>query len=777
MLLQRLLAVIAATSLVGTVFASPVEHTYDLKNVLWKLSFSMTKGSISGEVTNTVVLRDMSDTLQFHCEDLAVSKVAVNGQRSAFSTADGKLTVTLPSVGEPGATYKVRILYSGRPQRGLYFVPGANAFPSKYDVIYSQGEGEDNHFWIPTYDKPDDKATSECYVTVPKGWTAVSNGSLLGVAHHGSSDVWHWKMSIPFSTYLISLVAGPFVQVKDHWRSTPVDFYVPPGLVAEGRAAFSETPRMIELYSKLTGFDYPWPKFAQEAVGDFMFGGMENVSAVTQTIRTLHEKSAEPVKDSTYLVAHELAHQWFGDTITCRTWEHLWLNEGFATTLPMFYARSTRGEEEFELNRFHNFEGAIDTMGMRNRKAVGGGIGSSANPTMGSVYDGGSSRIMVLYHHLGEQRFWSGIKAFLHAYKFQPVTTDDFFNVVGKTVGEDLTEFKKLWFYSPATPSLFASVDGSNLVVDQLAPFYTFDVPVWILDGDVWVKKVLHLAGEHAKLPLGNLAGKPFIVDPEVWVPMELTYRQPYAGEQVVALYRHSPSVAQRARLIAHQFDGIPVSDRIRAIRDEHVVGLIQMVTDHIGPEGEGYLLELTGSKDKRVVNSALVALSRFQLSRTALARCAKIGANDTNEPVREAAMQAVLNSSRDADLAHRLWRAKAFDDGFRVMALGWMAKNEPDKAREVALAFMSKSDSEPVRVAAINALAIVKDKAGEHRVFSALASVARERVYWARIAAVNALGQLGNKDALPILQPLTVHGPGGVSGTAQAAVNLLSKN
>lgn len=776
MFMKRIIAAFTLASAVACALASPVAHTYDLKNVLWKLSFSMARGTITGEVTNTVVLTDVTDTLEFHCEELEVTKVTVNGVPAPFSTKDAKLTVTLPTVGDVGARYAVRIVYHGTPVKGIYFVPGSRAYPSKYDVIYTQGQGEDNHYWLPTYDKPDDKATAECYVTVPKGWQAISNGALLGVAHAGRSDVFHWKMSLPFSTYLISLVAGPMVEAKSMWHNVPVEYYVPPGLEQEGRASFGDTPNMIDLYSRLTGVPYPWPKFAQEAVGDFMYGGMENVSCVTQTIRTLHPPSTEPVRDSTYLVAHELAHHWFGDDITCRTWEHAWLNEGFATTLPMFYTRATRGEAAFELDRFHNFEGAIDTMGMRGRKAVDGGIGSTANPTMGSIYDGGSSRIMVLYHHLGAARFWKAIHAFLVTYKFQPVTTQNFFDAVGKSAGEDLTGFMKQWFYSPATPALTVSVDGGDLVIDQLAPYYSLDVPVWILDGDAWVKKSVKLDGAEARLPLGELAGKPLLVDPEVWIPMELTYKIPFTGDQVVALYGHSPSAAERARLIVHVFDSVPVADRIRAMRGEKTVGLLQMACDHMGPEGEAYLLELTHHTDQRVVNSAVTALGRMKPSAAGEARLREIGANDPNEAVRESAMQALLNNATDKALAERLWTRHAFDDGYRVMAMNWMARNEPDRARALALAFLGHPNSEPVRVACLNALGTVKDAPGDHRVYEALIKVAEETSYWARIAAINALGQLGDKDAIAVLKPFTEHGPGGVVGAASGAVSALSK-
>ncbi|HWD37634.1 MAG TPA: M1 family metallopeptidase [Fimbriimonas sp.] len=382
----RWLALAGLSSFSLAALAAPIRHNYDLKNVLWKLSLSMEAGSIAGDVTNTVTLSEDTSTVQFHCAQLDVSKVTVNGTDATFDLSDDRLTVNLPTAAKTGQTLDIRAIYTGTPARGFYFVPDFRAFPAKTGMVYTQGEGEDNHFWLPTYDYPDDKATTECYVTVPKDWTAISNGKQLDTTEAGGNKVIHWKMPLPYSTYLISLVAGPYSKVSDQWHGIPVDFYVPPGLEREGKASFGATPKMIDLYSKLTGVDYPWPKFAQETVGDFMFGGMENVSAVTQTIRTLHPPSTKPVRDSTYLNAHELAHQWFGDLITCKTWEHTWLNEGFATTLPMFYTRATRGQDAFDLERYGNLEGAIDSIGSRGRKDVPGAVGSVPTVTMGSAY-------------------------------------------------------------------------------------------------------------------------------------------------------------------------------------------------------------------------------------------------------------------------------------------------------------------------------------------------------------------------------------------------------
>ena len=768
------LVTLSAMAAVGA--AAPIVRNYDLKNVLWKLSFSMEKGTISGDVTNTVTLTDSSSNVQFHSAELNISKVFVDGVKATFTTADDKLTVKLPKPAVAGQTLKVRTIYTGSPVNGFYFVPDSRAFPSKTGMVYTQGEGEDNHYWLPTYDSPDDKATTECFVTVPKAWTAISNGKLLGVTPDGPMRTFHWKMDQPYSTYLISLVAGEYVKGSDQWHGIPVDFYVPPGLMAQGKASFGGTKEMIDLYSKLTGENYPYPKFAQEVVADFMFGGMENVTCVTQTIRTLHAIGTEPVNDSTYLVAHELAHHWFGDLITCRTWEHLWLNEGFATTLPIYLARANHGVEAYDMARYRNFEGAIDTFGARGRKDVPGLAGSTPSVMMGSVYDGGCSRILMLARMLGESTFWAGIHTFLEKYKFQPATTQEFFDVMSKVSHQDLNPFMKQWFYTSTTPSLTATVSDGNLVIDQLQPYYTMDLPVWSLDGDNWVKNFIHVEGAQSKLKLGDLAAKPLLVDPEVWTPMELHYAIPMTEHDVYEMYRKAPNVAQKARIISGMFDAISVPQRVAIGHGEKYYELLSMIAGKVGQEGISFLLELTRNSDARVVNAAVTNLGNLKLDDTVTARLREIAKSSPNETIREHALQALLNGIDDAALAESAWNKKAFDDGYRVMALDWWGKHTPDAARAKSLEIIRHPDSEPVRIMAIRVLGRVKDKPDEDFVMHALIKVAQETSYNARNAAIQSLGQLGNKAAIPYLKPIAAHAPNGIKGTASGVIDQLSR-
>jgi aminopeptidase N len=782
MKLLRALCPLLALAFASLAFGQ-IKHNYDLKNVLWKLTFDPVARTVSGDATNTLTLAEDTPTVQLHAYHLDISSVIVDGRVAKFESANSLLTIQLPSPGNRGETIKVRLIYTASPHRGFYFIDPGHAYPAKTGMVYTQGEGVDNRAWLPTYDLPNDKATTECFVTVPKGWTAISNGKLLGVEDSLAGPVFHWKMDQPFSTYLISLVAGPYTQVREHWRQTPVDFYVPPGLEQAGMRSFGNTPKMIDLYSKLTGVDYPYPKFAQEAVGDFVVGGMENITAVTQTIQTLHDAGTEPLNDSTYLVAHELAHQWFGDLVTCRTWEHMWLNEGFATFMPTMLDRAWHGQERFDLDRYQNFEGAVDQMGDRNRKEVDGDVGSVEQVTMGSPYPGGASRIAMLMHRLGEPLFWKGIHQYLETYKFQPATTRDFFESMSKTTGQDLSDYERQWYHSPATPSLAVSLDGGQLVLSQLRPYYNLDLPVWFWHtgsgvgrSGAWVKKTIHIDGPAARMPLGEFAGDAFLVDPEVWTLTELKYNAAFTPEQIEAMYWAAPNVAERARIVSEFFAQLPDASRLRIATRENSEGLLALIAPKLGAAGKSTLLDLTRSANMRVVDAVVNALGDMPIDAVTQARLVYLSRNSSNPTLREHSVRALLNQTTDPAFAARAWETKAFDDGFRVLALKWWAKNDAALARSRSLEILAGEETEPLQLAACGVLGQVGDGPNGHLAFDALIKVAQENSYRCRATAIQALGQLGNRAALPILRAIPEDSSSGVLGAAQDAIRQLEK-
>ena len=310
---------------------------YDLQNIRTHLWFDLDNRKIRGEATETVsALRDDLSVLKFDSVALNIESVTVDGAAANFSTTPNDLTVTLARAAKRGEKHEVAIRYDGQPKKGVYFNLPDKDYPQQQKEIFTQGEAEETRYYIPIYDYPNDRTTSEMILTVPAGWTTISNGQLAGVKDEADgTKTWDWKLSGTLSTYLISAIAGEFDEKNDTWRGIPLRFVVPRGEAAKIDPSFARTKQMLDLFSDKLGVPYPWPQYAQTSVDNFLVGGMENTSATTlATSELVHPQLApEDRIGSDDVYSHELAHQWFGDLVTCKDWANLWLNEGFATYL------------------------------------------------------------------------------------------------------------------------------------------------------------------------------------------------------------------------------------------------------------------------------------------------------------------------------------------------------------------------------------------------------------------------------------------------------------
>ena len=254
----------------------------------------------------------------------------------------------------------------------------------------------------------------------------------------------HWSQESPSATYLVSIIVAPLVKVPDQWHRIPVDYYVYREDSALARPLFRRTPDMIEVYSKLTGVDYPWPKYAQTTVADF-FGGMENVSATT-LVDWLPDARAYADRPWYWyeLIAHELAHQWFGDYVTTANWANMWLNEGFATFMPGQYWQARHGPhagEDYYLDKYHRFLD-IDA----DRRMPLAALGSN------NIYPKGALVLEMLRKQLGDARFWAGIRRYLRDHAFGTATSDDLRQAFLEATGENLDRFWDEWVYQAGYP-------------------------------------------------------------------------------------------------------------------------------------------------------------------------------------------------------------------------------------------------------------------------------------------------------------------------------------
>ncbi len=729
-------------------------HNYDLLDVNWSVVLSKSSSAFHGDVTNTILPKAGAKSASFDCGPMKILGVTVEGKQAKWSLANNRLDVALPP-SAPGARLAVRIRYDADPTAGLYYVAPQQGYPAKTPVIYTQGEMEDTRYWMPTYDYPDDKATSKGTIDVPASWSVLSNGALQGVTRRNGRAIWHWSMPAPHSTYLNSLVAGPYTEVVSATKPVPVSYWVPNGLTAEGRTSFGFTPKIVSFYGRLTGVKYPYAKFAQGTVPDFMFGGMENITAVTQTISTLHPASDEPLANSEGLVAHELAHQWFGDLVTTANWSHTWLNEGWATFLPAFWEREARGKEAFDLARLGILNGAQGAQRNGGRPMIWTGYEEPMDMFDGHAYAGGAARMFMLMHKVGEKRFWPAITRYLHEFAYKNATTESFFNSVSRSLGVDLDQFRKQWFYNPGAVSLRVHKQGTDVVVENSTPGFEIDTEALeLFPGGGMTRVPIHIGAKPAVLR----AKSPMcvLIDPEVWLMADIRYDMGYSADDWMRLYAVAPNSAEKSRILSPMFAELSPDQKLEMARKEKSPDLLADMIRMVG--SADFSIEETHNPSRKVEQAAVSSLSTVDKSDAVVARLREIYEHDPSELMRESALRAYIAQTEDKVAVEAAWHMDSFNERFRTFALGWWTVHDADRARDTALAVLAGDEPEPVRIQAIRTLGDVKDKPGEHRVFDELIHLVDQKTIGERQGALTALGQYGDKAAIPHIEPLLRH-------------------
>ena len=424
-------------------------HDYDLIHQRIVVSdFNWDSTSFKGVVTTTLVARrpDLDSVVVDEGALLQNTKVTGPDGRLIRTARHGDtLVVFPPHPAAFGDTVVFTVAYDGKVDNGrglTYITP--DGLTHRPRQIWSQGEDMNNHFWFPTYDFPNDKASWEIVATVDKRDVAVSNGRLVSDVAHGAVHTMTWREDLPSATYLVSLVIGPFAKIHDNWKGVPVDYYVYHADSAKAWRLFHHTPDMIDTYSTLTGVKYPWSKYAQTTVADF-FGGMENVSATT-LVDWLPD--ARAYLDRPWylwlLIPHELAHQWFGDYVTTEDWANLWLNEGFAEFMPgQYWGRKlgAHAAQDYYSDEYRDFM----TIDARRPMAL-------ASYQSDNIYPKGALVLQMLEDYLGPQRFWASVHTYLTGHAAGNATSDDLRQAVLAATGENLDWFWSEWVYGAGYP-------------------------------------------------------------------------------------------------------------------------------------------------------------------------------------------------------------------------------------------------------------------------------------------------------------------------------------
>jgi len=428
-------------------------RSYDALHYRIKLNLNIDAKSFAGETTVTVSsLRDGLDVCVLDAEEFSVTSVLSDyGAPLRFEQSDKELKVFLARPCKFGEIASFTCFYSGRdPKKGLRF---AEETPDNPKLAFSDSFPDNVHHWFPCFDYPNDKVTNELIVLAKSGYKVAANGRLDSVVEDKAAGTvtYHWSQELPHSTYLIFFAAAPYVVVRDFYKTLPVNYWVYPQDEKKAFPTYGKTPKMIEFFNKTFGYDYPWQKYDQISVPSG--GGAESTSATAMTHRIMVDEKDEPDFSAIGIVSHELAHQWWGDLITLRSWAHTWMNESFGTYSDYLYFRFERGDDEGAVNLLGKLNGYLREAKTRYIRP----IVSDRYDKPGDMFDSHSYPKGALVLHMlrtivGDEPFFATIRHFLHRYAFDAVDTSDFIRSVKTVTGQNFDWFFDQWLFKPGHP-------------------------------------------------------------------------------------------------------------------------------------------------------------------------------------------------------------------------------------------------------------------------------------------------------------------------------------
>jgi len=410
-----------------------------------------------------------TDSLNLDAKAMNINEVSLmrGGKKTplVFTYDSMNLRIRLDKKYKPNENYTVYIDYVSKPNehvwpsndsKGIYFINPIGEDKHKPTQIWTFGEPEHNSSWYPTIDKPNQKTTDEIIITVPSKYVTLSNGLLVSQRiNHDGTRTDDWKMDLPFAPYLLFFAVGEYAITKDNYKGKEVSYYVEKEYAPVARKIFGLTPEMIAYFSKITGVDYPWPKYAQITGRDFVAGAQENVSA------TLHAEDAQ--QDARKLVdgnawesiiAHELFHHWFGDYVTCESWANITLNESFANYSETLWFEYKYGKDEGDAWNYKNMNTYLDNPDDTTKDLVRFYYNDPWDVFDNVSYPKGGRILNMLRNYTGDSAFFRSLNLYLTSNKFKSAEAHNLRLAFEEVTGKDLNWFFNEWYYGNGHPKL-----------------------------------------------------------------------------------------------------------------------------------------------------------------------------------------------------------------------------------------------------------------------------------------------------------------------------------
>ena len=781
-------------ALPGTRAQYAPDRDFRTEHIKLEFSFDMQKKTLFGRSVSTLKLLVETGQLAFNAVGMKIASVkGRDGKPYRFDYDNEKLTVHLGKKSSAGETFDVIIDYKIiDPKLGTYFIQPDKAYPKKPVQIWTHSEAEEARYWYPCHDAPHEKCTTEMLITVPQDFFALSNGALVNVLEDKKrgENTYHWKMKHPHSSYLAMFAVGKFAEIKDGWDGIPIIYYCEKGREDDARRAFGKTPKMMEFFSKKTGVRYPYEKYAQVAVADFVFGGMEHTTATTQTDAALHDERAHEESWHDGLVAHELAHQWFGDLLTCRDWAHAWLNESFATYFDALFLEYDKGTDEFLYELAENAKLYFCEDKDRYRRPIVTNMFAEPGDIFDRhLYEKGSLVLHMIKKILGDNIWWKCINHYLEKNKNKTVETEDLIASIEEVSGRSMKKFFDQWVYGAGHPELKSTYywdDKTKEAVirisqvqrtDDQTPLFSLPVVIDIVTKE-GTKRFTETLEEKQKQFRYKLNSNPFDVriDPDNFLLKKLDVIKPhsmwlyqlendsnvmgriFAAQELAKIGNNESVSALAKRFHREEFWGTQaeIALAISAIKTDAAFAALKKMTDVKSPKARRAVAAAIGEFKTQ---SSLELLKKMLLDK-----------NSYYVPSEAARSIGKLSHETSMQTLKKHINIESWNDTIKSGVLEGIAKLQTDESISILKENGKYGHHERSRITAIRNLGLIGK--GRKDVLDFLIESSKDNYSLVQLVSVIALGDLGDERAIPVLEEMTKgHRDGRIKRQAQESI------
>jgi len=795
-----------------------------VKHIFLDLALDLPNKSFQGTCTITLApIRSGINQLVLDAINLNIESVQIDETPQPFDYDGEQLHIQMQTPTQAGKEIKIAIAYGvEKPQRGLYFIAPDQHYPNKPTQVWTQGEDEDSRFWFPCFDYPGQLATSEIRVRVPKPFIAISNGELIATEEDGDNKISHWLQQQVHPTYLMTLAVGDFAEIRDEWNGKPVTYYVEKGYEDEARRSMGKTPQMIEFFSEKFGYPYPYPKYAQVCVDDFIFGGMENTSTTLLTDRCLlDERAALDNQRTESLVAHELAHQWFGDLVVIKHWSHAWIKEGLASYSEVFWTEHEYGADDAAYYLLGEARSYLAEDSSRYRRPIVTHVYREAIELYDRhIYEKGACVYHMIRTELGDELFWKAIQTFVQDNAHNTVETVDLLRAIEKATGRNLLFLFDQYVFRGGHPDykVAYSWDGDSQLAKVTVTQTQAKEGKNGSDSELFDLKI-PIAFGYTQQDTNPPELKPFTVrvherEQSFYFPLEKkpqfisfdcgnnylkTVSLEYPIPELKAQLQSEPDPISRiyaAQALAKKGGLEAVKALSDALKSDSFWGVRVEVAKQLAKvkldQSSDALIAGLNDEDARVRRSVVEALSKIKTTESYDALKQLLEKGDASYYVEASAASALgkmvsanLKDKEDEvlQLLTNVLRERAgWNEVVRSGAIAGLSQMKSSPvALEVILEYTTPSVPQPLRLSAIRALGTIstgQTPSNTEWILEQLEELSGESFFLTQVAVASALGQMETAKAIGVLRSLSEQTPDGrVRRLAEEAIQKVQKN